>query len=49
MDVARSAIRLGAKKYLWFIVGGKVDMTAMEEEIQGAIAEELNTRFIYSR
>ncbi len=39
MDVARSAIRLGAKKVSVVYRRRKVDMTAMEEEVQGAIAE----------
>ena len=39
MDVARSAVRLGAKKVSIVYRRRKVDMTAMEEEVQGAIAE----------
>lgn len=39
MDVARSAVRLGAKKVSVVYRRRKVDMTAMEEEVEGAIAE----------
>lgn len=39
MDVARSAIRLGAKKVSIVYRRRKVDMTAMAEEVEGAIAE----------
>lgn len=39
MDVARSAIRSGAKKVSIVYRRRKVDMTAMEEEVQGAIQE----------
>ena len=39
MDVARTAVRLGAKKVTVVYRRRKVDMTAMEEEVEGAIAE----------
>ena len=39
MDVARSAIRLGAKKVFNVYRRRKVDMTALPDEIEGAIAE----------
>ncbi len=39
MDVARSAVRLGAKKVSIIYRRRKVDMTAMVEEVEGAIAE----------
>ena len=39
MDVARSAIRLGAEKVSVIYRRRIADMTAMEEEIEGAIAE----------
>ena len=39
MDVARSAVRLGAKRVRIAYRRRRVDMTAMEEEIEGAIEE----------
>lgn len=39
MDVARTAIREGAKKVSVVYRRRKVDMTAMEDEVEGAIAE----------
>lgn len=39
MDAARSAIRLGAKKVMIAYRRRKDDMTALEDEIEGAIAE----------
>lgn len=39
MDVARSAIRYGAKKVSVVYRRRKVDMTAMQDEVEGAIAE----------
>lgn len=39
MDVTRSAIRLGAKKVFNVYRRRKVDMTALPDEIEGAIAE----------
>lgn len=39
MDVARSAVRYGAKKVSIVYRRRKVDMTALEEEVEGAIAE----------
>ncbi|NLV89331.1 MAG: FAD-dependent oxidoreductase, partial [Tissierellia bacterium] len=39
MDVARTSVRLGAKKVTVVYRRRKVDMTAMEEEVEGAIAE----------
>ena len=39
MDVTRSAIRLGAEKVSVLYRRRKADMTALEEEIEGAIAE----------
>ena len=39
MDAARSAVRLGAKKVSIVYRRRKVDMTAMPEEVEGAIAE----------
>ena len=39
MDVARSAVRHGAKKVSVVYRRRKADMTALEEEVQGAIAE----------
>ena len=39
MDVARSAVRLGAKQVRIAYRRRRVDMTAMEEEIEGAIEE----------
>lgn len=39
MDAARTSIRLGAKKVTVVYRRRKVDMTAMEEEVEGAIAE----------
>ncbi|AQR95759.1 NAD(P)-binding protein [Clostridium saccharoperbutylacetonicum] len=39
MDVTRSSVRLGAKKVLNVYRRRKVDMTALPEEVEGAIAE----------
>ena len=39
MDVARSAIRLGAKRLRIAYRRRREDMTAMPEEVEGAIAE----------
>lgn len=39
MDVARSAVRLGAKRVRIAYRRRKVDMTALPEEVEGAIAE----------
>ena len=39
MDVARSAVRLGAEKVSIVYRRRKADMTAMKEEVEGAIAE----------
>ena len=39
MDVARSAVRFGAKRVRIAYRRRRVDMTAMEEEIEGAIEE----------
>jgi NADPH-dependent glutamate synthase beta subunit-like oxidoreductase len=39
MDVSRSAIRLGAKKVFTVYRRRKLDMTALRDEIEGAIAE----------
>lgn len=39
MDVARSAVRIGAKKVSVVYRRRKVDMTAMQDEVEGAIAE----------
>ena len=39
MDVARSAVRLGAKRVRIAYRGRRVDMTALGEEIEGAIEE----------
>lgn len=39
MDVARSAVRLGAKSVRIAYRRRKVDMTALPEEVEGAIAE----------
>ncbi len=48
MDVARSAVRLGAKKVSVVYRRRKVDMTAMEEEVQGAIAEGCEILDLYA-
>lgn len=39
MDVARTAVRFGAKKVSVIYRRRKADMTALEEEVEGAIAE----------
>ncbi|WP_238918756.1 NAD(P)-binding protein [Clostridium sp. YIM B02555] len=39
MDVTRSSVRLGAKKVLNVYRRRKVDMTALPEEVEGAVAE----------
>ena len=39
MDVARSAVRLGAKRVRIAYRRRKVDMTALPEEVEGAVAE----------
>ena len=39
MDVVRSAVRLGAEKVSIVYRRRKADMTAMKEEVEGAIAE----------
>jgi NADPH-dependent glutamate synthase beta subunit-like oxidoreductase len=39
MDVTRSSVRLGAKKVLNIYRRRKVDMTALPDEVEGAIAE----------
>ena len=39
MDVARSAIRFGAKKVSVVYRRRKIDMTALEDEVEGAVAE----------
>ena len=39
MDVARSAVRLGAESVTIAYRRRKVDMTALPEEVEGAIAE----------
>ena len=48
MDVARSAIRLGAKKVSVVYRRRKVDMTAMEDEVEGAIAEGCEILDLYT-
>lgn len=47
MDVARTAIRLGAKKVSIVYRRRKIDMTAMEEEVEGAIAEGCEVLDLY--
>jgi len=48
MDVARSAVRSGAKKVSVVYRRRQVDMTAMEEEVQGAIAEGCEILDLYT-
>lgn len=48
MDVARSAVRFGAKKVSVVYRRRKVDMTAMEEEVEGAIAEGCEILDLYT-
>lgn len=48
MDVARSAIRLGAKKVNVVYRRRKVDMTALMEEVEGAIAEGADVLELHS-
>ena len=48
IDVARSAVRLGAKKVSIVYRRRKVDMPAMEEEIEGAIAEGCEIYDLYT-
>lgn len=48
MDAARSAVRLGASKVNVVYRRRKVDMTAMEEEVEGAIAEGCEILDLYT-
>lgn len=48
IDVARSAIRLGAKKVSIVYRRRKEDMPAMDEEIEGAIAEACEIHDLYT-
>lgn len=48
MDVARSAVRFGAKKVSVVYRRRKVDMTAMEDEVEGAIAEGCEILDLYT-
>lgn len=49
MDVARSAIRLGAKRLRIAYRRRAVDMTAMPEEVEGAIEEGCELLDLHSR
>lgn len=48
MDVARSAVRFGAEKVSVVYRRRKVDMTAMQEEVEGAIAEGCEILDLYT-
>ncbi|MCF6465307.1 NAD(P)-binding protein [Clostridium sp. Cult2] len=48
IDVARSAVRLGAKKVSIVYRRRKVDMPAMDEEVEGAIAEGCEIYDLYT-